>query len=67
MHLWFKFQVHNNMNMNTNMKLTQAAISIVEIAYCIEVKDSSKDNLSSFDFDGYDDWFDQDLEWIMRT
>ena len=52
------------MNMNANMKLTQAAISMVEIAYCLEVKDS---NRKSFQFDAYDDWFDSDLEWIMRT
>ena len=55
------------MNIKANIKLTQAAISMVEIAYCLEVRDPRKDDQSSFQFDAYDDWFDSDLEWIMRT
>ena len=44
-------------------KLGQTAASIVHIAYGIQVQDA-KD--SPLDFDAYDDWFDEDLEFMLR-
>ena len=49
-----------------NVKLTQLAVSIIETAYCLQVNDGKDKPKPGFDFDDEDDWFDQDVEFLMQ-